>query len=64
MRARRSGPICAPLLRVNGQISARIGTRDLARQKSFELLKHKVPHAYLRADENARSLYGVRDDSC
>jgi len=30
----------------------------------LKLLKRKVPHAYSRADENARSLYGVRDDDC
>jgi hypothetical protein len=28
----------------------------------FVAVKHKIPHPYSRADENARSLNGVRDD--
>jgi len=29
---------------------------------SHQITKHKVPHPYSRADENARSLTGIRDD--
>jgi len=34
--------------------------QGIAKNRNF--LKHKVPPAYSRADENTRSLYGRRDD--
>jgi hypothetical protein len=57
----------SPQMSADERRSGRTGTGKIERNESTLYLhnkKYKVPQAYLRADDCARKLYGLRDDVC